>query len=1042
MANTSPEHATETAATALLAERTTSEAVTCHCGCTGPRAHAQTDEPPAGERAPCREGPGAAVSSDGEDPAKARSPIEALEKEEGDQAYGLPWPEIERPVSSAGCDPATPPDFTSTGRFDAVPMSEADVLSALLSPSDPHTTATGFAAEPTAASVYDCLVKGGESRARATGDFGVIAGPGAPIGDGPRAGDIWIERALGEGALARLSVITDVLAEDAGTDRPRVERQGTRSFVMHVTDVPGSKKGAPNPCLRRLPSIGNRLATGNLLLRPRAPLTLAAPLSNAATTLVIEDAELHWPDNTEPASAAILEATQAEIDKSNIRWLQNALNKILGKKLAVDGDFGRHTRAALLEYQGQRALDISGIADTPTRQAIREDLDRLAAGAPAAPASSVSSATAAPGRFPCGPSVGDRSKCALLGHPEELKGFAQGDHRLTSEHHQQLITIARCVLARLVAGEKVDPIRIVGHASDEGAPTANVELGMRRAGEVRRRLIERLNTMCPGATGADGRSGFITILDPETRGSAEAIAGDRVRSRRVHVYVPRAPVVPPRRRKKRRAAPLLNPARWAGIMSGPDLRIGNFVNVLVDGTSTYRAMYHAILTAAGEGHYVYLLGWWLDDDVPLGPPLPVPTLPPPARVPPRPGHVRNLFAEASGRGVQIRAMLWHQKLPVGKNSAEVRRINALANGAAILDNHTLTFGSQHQKVLVVKGESGLIAFCGGLDINWDRVTRSSAGRGSPQHDVHCRVVGPAAHDLLATFIRRWDAHPGHGVIDRGTKGDLLGRREPRPAPLPPQPIGRSGGNCAVRITRTYNPVLPLAPRTTAVRERTVRETLIAAIANARRFIYMEDQYLVNMEAAGVLNAALSHIEHLTILIADSRISDLPRVWEGRLNFIDRLKRGAHGHKARVFFLATPPESRETPASCEPPTFGPHTYVHAKTWIVDDELAIIGSANCNQRGWTHDSEVNAVIFEAKNPEDKPFAQRVRMRLWMEHLNVPAASVEDGVAALSLWLRRPPGARICPYDPRAGTSRCAPSSPLDCAPWTTIDPAGPP
>src|SRR5206468_213371 len=103
----------------------------------------------------------------------------------------------------------------------------------------------------------------------------------------------------------------------------------------------------------------------------------------------------------------------------------------------------------------------------------------------------------------------------------------------------------------------------------------------------------------------------------------------------------------------------------------------------------------------------------------------------------------------------------------------------------------------------------------------------------------------------------------------------------------------------------------------------------------------------------------------------------------------------------------------------PPTFGPHTYVHAKIWVVDDELAVIGSSNINNRGWTHDSEVNAVIFEDVNPADLTFAQRFRMALWAEHLNTSPGSVRDGVAAASLWTTPPAGARIRPYDPRADT-----------------------
>ena len=49
---------------------------------------------------------------------------------------------------------------------------------------------------------------------------------------------------------------------------------------------------------------------------------------------------------------------------------------------------------------------------------------------------------------------------------------------------------------------------------------------------------------------------------------------------------------------------------------------------------------------------------------------------------------------------------------------------------------------------------------------------------------------------------------------------------------------------------------------------------LRAIAAARRFIYIEDQYLVNPEASEALIRAIPHIAHLTILIPHSDISDL------------------------------------------------------------------------------------------------------------------------------------------------------------------------
>ena len=36
------------------------------------------------------------------------------------------------------------------------------------------------------------------------------------------------------------------------------------------------------------------------------------------------------------------------------------------------------------------------------------------------------------------------------------------------------------------------------------------------------------------------------------------------------------------------------------------------------------------------------------------------------------------------------------------------------------------------------------------------------------------------------------------------------------------------------------------------------------------------------------------------------------------------------------------------------------YIHSKTWIFDDLFLITGSANCNRRGYSHDSELDIEI----------------------------------------------------------------------------------
>jgi len=81
----------------------------------------------------------------------------------------------------------------------------------------------------------------------------------------------------------------------------------------------------------------------------------------------------------------------------------------------------------------------------------------------------------------------------------------------------------------------------------------------------------------------------------------------------------------------------------------------------------------------------------------------------------------------------------------------------------------------------------------------------------------------------------------------------------------------------------------------------------------------------------------------------------------------------------------------------------HIYVHTKMCIVDDRIAIVGSANINDRSMrgTRDSEI-AVIMEqeqglvdsvmaGKSFQVSPFARDFRMRLWREFLGLEPSDV---------------------------------------------------
>jgi phosphatidylserine/phosphatidylglycerophosphate/cardiolipin synthase-like enzyme/peptidoglycan hydrolase-like protein with peptidoglycan-binding domain len=709
----------------------------------------------------------------------------------------------------------------------------------------------------------------------------------------------------------------------------------------------------------------------------------------------------------------------------DVRWVQNSLNRILGMRLPIDGVAGPATRSATRAFQKKQGLKADGVAGPATTAAM------IAAGAPSPPKALLRSFSPAftlpPVRELQCPSPGPAPAAVL-----DNFGFDKSS-LVAVKHEPQLAAVARAVISSKRTQRPVESILIAGHTDRVGSDDYNLQLARRRARDVQFELARTLERMSPGVT---SRIRFEIATCGERKPKATPGA-----SRRAEIFL-RTSVPPPQR------PPQLKPRRWAPILSAAlspntKLRTGNAVRSLIDGRETFEEMVSDIRATNGEADYVYLLAWDITDNFALIPGDPSSTF-------------RRLMADASRRGVQIRAMLWAK--PPGLNLLEKFRINALANGAAIRDDETPNKtpmtrirlgaallaagvrqelipviialippqdlarlgGAHHQKVLVVKRGNILVSYCGGIDINANRLNIVDAGSGQPHHDDHCRIVGPSAWDLLQTFIKRWRHHPDGAKIDSGPKGGLRGARERVPGPIaaPARIDAPFGGLTSVIIARTFTPTHKV-PGVGA--ERDIKALLLAAIANAQRFIYLEDQYLVDLDTATALNRAIPRLQHLTILILASAINDMPLGREYRRDFVDRLTAGlspVNAGKIGIFQLST---------SQMKPVFGPHTYVHAKSWVFDDELAVIGSANCNRRGYQHDSEVDAFIFDdAPLRSNLTFAQQYRMRLWKEHLGVPARDVVDGVASAALWRApiRPATARVMPFDhrmPRSNAQR---------------------
>lgn len=208
--------------------------------------------------------------------------------------------------------------------------------------------------------------------------------------------------------------------------------------------------------------------------------------------------------------------------------------------------------------------------------------------------------------------------------------------------------------------------------------------------------------------------------------------------------------------------------------------------------------------------------------------------------------------------------------------------NALIDGVRALQER---FGGFHQKIAIVRNDSGLIGYCGGIDLNANRLDNRDHGIRHPYHDVHARVDGPAAADLATTYVERWQ-RDGRSMLAIGAPGAM--------------PVVPAAGDDVVQIARTYfrpgtgSTGFPFAPNG----ERTILDTQLAAIGRARRYIYIEDQYLTPpAEYTAALAAAAERVSGPLIVVIPE-LPDQPFGLAPRQTFIDAMK-AAWGSRFKV-----------------------------------------------------------------------------------------------------------------------------------------------
>lgn len=185
-----------------------------------------------------------------------------------------------------------------------------------------------------------------------------------------------------------------------------------------------------------------------------------------------------------------------------------------------------------------------------------------------------------------------------------------------------------------------------------------------------------------------------------------------------------------------------------------------------------------------------------------------------------------------------------------------------------------------------------------------------------------------------------------------------------------------------------------------------------AIEMSKEYIYLEDQYLVcDMtmgSAASLLDLLVNKVRESNfkkLIIFCTRIDDINDEfqrtgWSHRNNFILSLV-NAGNEKVVICQYKSRGDLGTSFGQSHEGAF----YIHSKTWIFDDIFLITGSANCNRRGYSHDSELDVGVYD----QNKQFVKDLRVRIWKNRLNTQGisksplqdAQLNDFLSAAKYW-----------------------------------------
>lgn len=313
----------------------------------------------------------------------------------------------------------------------------------------------------------------------------------------------------------------------------------------------------------------------------------------------------------------------------------------------------------------------------------------------------------------------------------------------------------------------------------------------------------------------------------------------------------------------------------------------------------------------------------------------------------------------------------------------------------------------HQKVAVIDDE---VAYCGGMDIalaRWDfrehhpinkdrhdpaGLFESGHNYFAPYHDLMMVTSGDAAQALAEMVRERWKLACKVELLP------LVKKKVEAPPQAWPQSDPPDFENVDIAIARTLPPVHH--------KERTeeIIKIYLDEIEKAEEFIYIENQFLVQMDIARALNKQLRLKKKLRILAIScdkpKGIMERKSMWAPRIQFREVIESGGVADRVALVHPISREDGREDPVR-----------IHSKLMIIDDKFLHLGSANINNRSMGMDTECDQVII-GNDEKSRNKIAAVRTDLIREHSGREAEEIEALVknhAPIAAFLEEVPTSR---------------------------------